>query len=142
MASCSSIVYTANKSRFFIAGMHQSWDCISYPEAWLYTTTHISFHNLSGHIPACLGGDKQRSRWSVQKCISLCPGLCFLHSVSDLLQIELCLDLCVSATVHRGRGARSEGVTGTAASDGTAMRLLLSLQLQRIWLRGLGEEGG
>ena len=45
----------------------------------------------------------------------------------------------MSAAVHWGRGTRTKGFPGTATGNGTSTRLLLSLQLQRIWLGGLRE---
>lgn len=95
---------------------------------------YISFLYLCGHIPPSLGGHKEWCRWPVQKGISLRSNLCLLHTVRDLLQIELSLYLCVPAALHGGRGAGTESVSRSPASQRSTTRLLLSLQLERVRL--------
>ena len=72
LGSPSPFVYTVSKNSYSLSPV--TWIVAAHIHK-LYMKLkplYISFLNLCGNVHPCLSRDKERSRGSVQKCISLC----------------------------------------------------------------------
>lgn len=107
---------------------------------------YLTIQYLSFTVDARLGGDEHRRRRPLQEHVRLTLDIHLIHAVTQLLKVELRLDVLVLASLDRLWGPLMMGVEsnglllllleGSALGLCSTTCLLLALELHRVWTAG------